>query len=324
RCYSIPSVEVFDSKVKKIQRNTANLDPVKSRGYDYLRVEVARRLVDRLEDVMKEFPLALDLGCHSGQIYQQLVKEKALSGEGGVGGIKDLVMADCSEKALLRDAEEILEGDSTLVQTHPILVDSEFLPFNDKCFDLVISNLHLHWVNDLPNCLQEINRVLKPDGVFLGSMMGGNTLQELRTCLLMAEQEREGGMSVHTSPTAHLADCGNLLQAARFSLPTIDTDTFVIEYDDAFELMEHLQGMGEGNATINRRQHVPRDTFLAAASLYQELYGTNEGRIPATFQVVYMIGWAPHESQPQPKRRGSAQKSMKVDLHHHKGGGKSL
>ncbi|CAM9587522.1 unnamed protein product [Ascophyllum nodosum] len=191
------------------------------------------------------------------------------------------------------------------VDTCHLLADEEFLPFPPGSFDLVLSNLALHWVNDLPGALIQIKQALKPDGAFIGAMLGGTTLTELRSCILLAEQDREGGQSIHTSPAAHVADCGSLLQSAGFSLPTVDQDTIQVAYPNAFALMEHLQGMGESNAATNRRPRVSRETLLAAAAAYQALYGEEDGTVQATFQIVYMIGWAPHESQPQPKRRGS-------------------
>ncbi|CAM9125654.1 unnamed protein product, partial [Discosporangium mesarthrocarpum] len=305
----MPAVKVFDRAVKRRQRDrAASLDL--GGEYEYLREHVANSLVDRLEDISRGFPYALDVGAHTGQIYRAVCAKRGPNGKGGVGGIERLVQADMSEQALLqgmyygRSGGE--QGD-VKVETCRVLADEEFLPFKPGSFDLVLSNLSLHWVNDLPGSMSQVKQVLKPDGAFIGSMLGGTTLTELRRCLLAAEQEREGGQSVHTSPSAHVADCGNLLLSAGFSLPTVDQDTIRISYPNAFVLMEHLQVMGEGNASLNRRIGVSRDTFIAAAAAYQEIYGEPDGTVEATFQVVYMIGWSPHESQPTPKRRGSGQ-----------------
>ncbi|CAB1104389.1 unnamed protein product [Ectocarpus sp. CCAP 1310/34] len=314
-----PAVKVFDRTAKRRQRDRAAAADWEGE-FDYLREHIARVLVDRIEDISREFPRALDVGAHAGHIYNAICEKPGLNGKGGVGGVEHLTQCDISEKALLRGAsssrsrqEESRRGaaageeGSVEVDTCCVVADEEFLPFAPASFDLVLSNLALHWVNDLPGALGQIKQVLKPDGAFIGAMLGGSTLTELRSCLLLAEQEREGGQSIHTSPSAHVADCGSLLQSAGFSLPTVDQDTVRVGYPNAFVLMEHLQGMGESNAAMNTRPRVSRETMLAAAAAYQELYGEDDGTVQATFQVVYMIGWAPHESQPQPKRRGSGQ-----------------
>ncbi|KAG5184319.1 S-adenosyl-L-methionine-dependent methyltransferase [Tribonema minus] len=326
------SMEVFDRSVKMAQRDAAAVAPG-AEHYDYLRENIAAILADRIEDISREFPLALDVGCHAGHLYKLIAEKAGLGGTGGIGGVRTLVQCDLSAGALLRaqaaavtlPEEQRRRVKVSYVQAHPgiccgavptaftLEADEEDLEshFDASTFDLVLSNLSLHWVNDLPSTLRQIRSILKPDGVFIGAMLGGETLTELRSCLLLAEQEREGGMSPHTSPSAHVSDCGNLLAAAGFTIPTVDQDTFQIEYPNAFALMEHIQAMGEGNAVLAPRTAVSRDTFLAAAALYQERHGTDSGSVVATFQVLYMIGWAPHASQPQPKRRGSAQHSLR-------------
>jgi NADH dehydrogenase [ubiquinone] 1 alpha subcomplex assembly factor 5 len=174
-----------------------------------------------------------------------------------------------------------------------------------KSLDLVMSSMNLHWVNDLPGTLVSIKDALKEDGCFIGSLLGGTTLQELRYCFYLAEQERRGGVSPHASPLVTPSDMAGLMQGAGFALPTIDLETVTVSYPDAFSLMEHLSLMGEGTSAINRQFNVGRDTFLAVAALYQELYGLEDGSVPATFQTIYVIGWAPHASQPSCKKRGS-------------------
>lgn len=161
-------------------------------------------------------------------------------------------------------------------------------------------------------------RVLKPDGCFIFAMIGGATLPELRVAMVMAEMEREGGVSPHVGPFVEITDVGSLLQRANFALPTIDVDTVHITYPDAFVLMEHLQRMGESNASLRRRERTARDTFLAAACIYDELYGVelkdgsdNDGKgstkeVEASVQVIFAIGWTPDASQQQPKARGTA------------------
>jgi len=141
-------------------------------------------------------------------------------------------------------------------------------------------------------------------------MLGGDTLQELRSSLVMAEQEREGGVSPHISPFTSLPDVGNLLSGAGFALTTVDQEHFTVHYADAFILMYDLRGMAENNATLFRRKFISKETFFSAAAIYKEIYGNPDGSIPATFNVIYFIGWAPHHSQPKPKTRGSQQYSF--------------
>lgn len=302
-------MNIFDRAGKKRQRARASLAS-NWPEYDYLRAEVAKRLVDRLEDIMREFPEALELGAYGPHVAKEICAVQGLSGKGGAGGIERLVRCGVTEQGLLLPSSS--HSSSSPLKILPVLADEEHLPFSPQSFDLIISNLSLHWINDLPHAMRQACQALKPDGVLLASMLGGNTLKELRIALQLAEQEREGGISPHVSPAAHVADCGALLQAAGFALPTVDVDTLIVNFPDALVLMEHLQGMGESSAILTRRQHVSRETFLAAAAIYQELYGENDGSVPATFQVVYMIGWAPHESQPQPKKRGSGKVSLKM------------
>lgn len=294
---------IFDRAAKRQQRNNiASL--LNGDEYEYLKDEVARRLVDRLEDIDREFPVALDLGCGTGHIY------KNLSVDDGLGGVKMLLQCDTAEKLLLRDVDEEREDYRSLDTKH-VIVDEEYLPFPPNHFDLVVSSLSLHWVNDLPSTFQQIRDSLKSDGVFLGAILGGDSLQELRSAFILGDQERQGGISPHISPFANIPDAGNLLQGAGFTLCTVDTDYIEVHYPNAFVLMEHLQNMGENNAVISKGRPATRDSLLAAASIYQSMYANPDGSVPATFQVIYMIGWAPHDSQPKPLRRGTAQHSLK-------------
>eukprot|EP01103_Thecamoeba_quadrilineata_P009740 TRINITY_DN1962_c0_g1_i2.p1 TRINITY_DN1962_c0_g1~~TRINITY_DN1962_c0_g1_i2.p1 ORF type:complete len:185 (+),score=43.56 TRINITY_DN1962_c0_g1_i2:565-1119(+) len=176
---------------------------------------------------------------------------------------------------------------------------------------MVISNLNLHWVNDLPQTISKIRTVLKDDGVFLATMFGENTLDQLRSSFMIAEQEREGGISNHVSPFIGFTDAGNIITQAQLTLPTIDSEVINIRYKNAFVLMHELKAMAENNALLNRRPTVARSTLLATAAIYQTLFEDDEGAVPASFHIVYMIGWTPDPSQPKPKPRGSAEKSLK-------------
>lgn len=257
----------------------------------FLIEEVAERLADRLDDVKRTFPLALDLGCHSGELGRTLQ---------GRGGIETLIQGDLSP-ALAAKA-----GLTALA------MDEEFLPFTDGVLDLVMSNLSLHWVNDLPGALVQIRRALKPDGLFLATMLGGETLKELRDVLAQAEIDVEGGLSPRISPFADVRDAGDLMSRAGFALPVMDSDTITVSYPDPFKLMKDLRGMGETNAVLEARKgFTKRTTLMRAAALYQEKYGGDDGRIPATFQVIYLTGWSPAPLQPQPLKPGSATVSLK-------------
>ena len=301
--------QVFDRDLKRRQRHWA-LGLEDSDYYDYLRTESARQICERVEDITREFPTALDLGCHRGHLLKELRSREGLGGNGGVGGVQTLHQMDMSLRDNL-DADT--PSEENLVHAVHVIGDEEtpLLTMDQHSMDLVMSNLNLHWINDLPGSLVQIREVLKPDGCFIGSLLGGSTLQELRYCLYLAEQERRGGVSPHASPLITPSDMAALMQGAKFALPTIDVETVTISYPDAFTLMEHLSLMGEGTAALNRQFHVGRDTFIAAAALYQELYGLEDGSVPATFQMIYVIGWAPHESQPSCLKRGSATHSMK-------------
>lgn len=181
---------------------------------------------------------------------------------------------------------------------------------------MVVSNLALHWFNDLPGIFRSINSFLKPDGVFLASLFGGETLYELRSSLHLANQERRGGMSSHLSPFTKIRDIGALLNRAGFTMLTIDTDDMVIGYPSMFELINDLRAMGESNAAFNRPLTISRDVLLAASSIYEEMYPkmnpeTNEKGVHATYQIIFFIAWKKHESQPKPMERGSANASFK-------------
>lgn len=173
-----------------------------------------------------------------------------------------------------------------------------------------MSSLSLHWVNDLPGCFQHIFKSLKPDGVFIAAMFGGDTLYELRSSLQLAELERKGGLSPHISPFVQIQDIGSLLNRAGFKMLTIDTDQDVIAYPSMFELMFDLKGMAENNAAINRPLHLSRDVMIAAAAIYNELYKVENG-VSATFQFIHFVGWKPGPNQPKPLPRGSANASFK-------------
>jgi SAM-dependent methyltransferase len=252
--------------------------------HDFLFREIGDRLLDRIEDMARRFPTALDLGCHTGYLGRTI---------GGRGGIEKIVSLDLS---------------AAMAQAAPglrIVGDEEILPFADASLDLVLSNLAFHWTNDLPGALLQLRRALKPDGLLLAAMFGGDTLVELREALLQAELDVAGGVSPRVSPVVDVADAGMLLQRAGFELPVVDGDLITVSYADTLALMRDLRGMGETNAVAERARTLTRRRVLArAAAAYSDRDA--DGRIQAGFQVIFLTGWSPHESQPKPLRPGSA------------------
>lgn len=228
-----------------------------------------------------------------------------------------LVAADASEKLLYRDAD--LPFNKEVKIERQVLSTLETLPFEANCFDAVLSSLSMHWINDLPSVLSQINNILKPDCPFLGVMMGGDSLYELRTSLQLAEMDRRGGVSTHTSPLADVRDVGGLLQRAGFNLLTVDVDDIIVDYPDSFSLMKDLQAMGESNAVLSReRGAIQRDVLLAGDYIYKELHGNEDGTVPATFRLIYMIGWKHSPEQAKPLERGTGMFSIKDYLEHGK------
>jgi SAM-dependent methyltransferase len=191
--------------------------------------------------------------------------------------------------------------------------DSENLPLQPHSLDLAVSALAFQFVNDLPGVLAQIRRALKPDGLLLAAMIGGDTLTELRQSFAAAEAECEGGVSPRVAPFADLRDIGGLLQRAGLALPVTDVDRVVVRYDSAFSLMQDLRRLGATNILIERRRTpTRRATMLRMAQIYGERFADADGRIRATFDIVWLSGWAPHESQQKPLRPGSAKASLEA------------
>ena len=287
-------LDVFDRQAKRRQKNRASLAHNAS-TYDYIKDEVACRLVERMRDVSRAFEFGLDLGCGRGHVAKHVDQYD----------LQQLIQCDLAEESVV--ASHV----SQCVSTMRLHVDEEFLPFKNNMFDVVVSSLSLHWVNDLPSCLRQICDVLKEDGCFIGSMFATDTLFELRSSILLAEQEREGGIGQHVSPLTSMQDMGGLLTQCGFTLTTIDIDDIIVNYPNMFELMNDLKGMGESNAAWRRRSYLHRETLLAAAAIYQQMYGNEDGTIPGTFRILFVIGWKPSQTQAQPIARGSATVSLR-------------
>jgi len=262
-------IALFDRRAWRLHRDRA----ARSGAADFLHAEVADRLFDRLDDVKRDFPLVLDLGAHHGAVSCGL-KRRA--------GIEQLVTVDPAP-AFLRRLDEMR-----------VVADPELVPFRGGSFDLSISALALHWVGDLPGTLVQLCWVLKPGGLLLAAMLGGNTLVELRTVLIEAELLEEGGASPRVSPATELADLAALLLRTGFAMPVADAEKITVTYPDALALMRDLRGMGETNAlAARRRTPLRRATLARAAALYAERFGLADGRIPATFEILFLTGWAP-------------------------------
>lgn len=239
-------------------------------------------LMERLAPVLREFPLALDVGTPHDTAARLLRQ----SGRAGY-------------VARLAPTRDGADGG--------VVGDEEALPFAGERFDLAVSLLALQAVNDLPGALVQIRRALKPDGLFLGCLFGGATLTELRRAFTEAEAEIEGGVSPRVAPFADVRDLGALLQRAGFALPVTDCDLLTVRYSDPFALMRDLRAMGLTNAlTARRRTPLRRTTLLRAMQIYAERFTDADGRVRATFELIWLSGWAPHESQQKPLKPGSA------------------
>ncbi len=265
---------------------------------DFLERRAAEDLVERLEVVNRRFDLALELGARGGSLPAALAASPAAAKVGG------LVRCGLSPAMLARTPGLRVVG------------DEERLPFGPATFDLVVSCLSLHWVNDLVGALIQVRRCLKPDGLFLGAMLGGATLSELRACLLEAEVRVRGGAGPRVSPFADITDAGALLQRAGFALPVVDTDQVRVRYDHPLALLADLRAMGETSVLVDRpATPLTRAVLFHAFDLYAERHALPDGRIEATFEILTITGWAPHPDQPKPLRPGSAKMRLADALH---------
>ena len=274
----MPGPVIFDRPLLRARRRrAAALAPA-----DFLLARVADDLAERLSSVVRRFDLAADIGTPGEHLRQRL----AASGKVGA-----LVAVD------------------PLATGAPLAIaaDEEALPFGEASLDLVVSALALHFVNDLPGTLIQIRRALKPDALFLAALLGGETLTELRQAFAEAETEMEGGVSPRVAPFSDLRDLGALLQRAGFALPVADTERLTVRYATVFSLMHDLRRMGATNALIERRR-VPlrRATLMRMTEIYARRFSDPDGRLRATFEIVWLSGWAPDPSQQKPLRPGSA------------------
>jgi SAM-dependent methyltransferase len=266
---------IFDRLLQRRRRSRAAALPA-----NFLLDHVAGELADRLSVVLRRFNVGVDLGTPG----------------------------DAVRRSLRRLGAGMIVGADVIARGKPFVVaDEEALPFRDSSLDFVVSGLALHFANDLPGVLAQIRRALKPDGLFLAAILGGETLTELRQAFAEAESEIEGGASPRVAPFADLRQIGALLQRAGFALPVTDVERVTVRYSSVFDLMHDLRRMGAANTLVARRR-VPlrRTTLMQMADVYARRFADADGRIRTTFDIVWLSGWAPHPNQQQPLRPGSA------------------
>ncbi|CAN7238635.1 methyltransferase domain-containing protein [Phenylobacterium sp. LjRoot164] len=256
---------------------------------DFLKARAAEDAVVRLEAIMRDFPRAVDLGARNGWFARSLAQSDAAERVGF------LVEADLSPRMLVGR------------QGVRLVADEERLPFAAGSLDLVVSTLALHWTNDVVGALIQIRRALKPDGLFIGSLLGGATLTELRQSLLAAEAELTGGAGPRVSPFADPYDAAGLLQRSGFALPVADVDRVTVRYAHPLKLLADLRAMGETSVLAERHpKRLTRQVLARAFEIYVERFAEPDGRVPATFEILTLTGWAPDPSQQKPLKPGSA------------------
>ena len=272
---------IFDRALIRRRRAAALRSP---RFPDFLIAAAAQEMAERLSVILRRFDTALVLGAAAGPLSQLL---------------------ELSDKfdRLIR-ADLVAQGPVGAVD---VILDEEALPFAPESLDAVIAGPGLEGLNDLPGALVQMRRALKPDGLLLAVLLGGETLSELRQAWLMAESELSGGVTPRVAPFADVRDLGSLLQRAGFALPVVDADRLTVRYPDAISLMRELKAMGLANPLSSRsRKPVDRNLLLRAASTYDDTFADPDGRVRATFELITLTGWAPAETQQKPLKPGSA------------------
>lgn len=276
----------FNRRMRRMRRDRA---ADKFVAQDFLVKAATRSITERLSEINRDFDTALDLGGHIGGFRDATLEQIP-------GKIGQLYQCDQSPRMVAQ-----------MANPHRLVADEEVLPFAAASFDLIVSTLSLHMVNDLPGTLLQIRHCLKPDGLFIGAMFGGETLTELRQAFARAEIEQEGGMSPRVAPFTDIRDAGGLLQRAGFTMPVTDYETLTVTYPSAFKLMQELRDMGESNSLTHRHKYFSRrQTLLRAAEIYHDQFSEPDQRIRARFDIIYLTGWSPAPDQPKPLRPGSA------------------
>ncbi|MDQ1154903.1 methyltransferase domain-containing protein [Brevundimonas sp. SORGH_AS_0993] len=268
---------IFDAarRAARLSRSASRFDQA-----DFLHVRAAQNAAESLEAILRDFPVTVDTSAHP-DVFETVVRTSDATGR--VGPVVAPLGVD--QRAAPGSAPLPLEADGA---------------------DLIVSLLSLHWANDLPGALAQILQALKPDGLFIGALFGAGTLKELRAVLTEAELAERGGAQARISPFADGHDGAALLQRAGFALPVSDVDRFTVRYTDLFALIRDLRAMGETNVLSGPIRPLTRSIVARAADLYARRHGDADGRIPATFEIIHVAGWKPHESQQKPLPRGSA------------------
>jgi SAM-dependent methyltransferase len=269
-----PALGPFEPRLVRQRKRRARAT---FRDASFLHARVAADLADRLEATPRAFPRVLALG--GGGLFSEEIRARA----------------------------ELSARIGAILETDLDLIDPEHLPFAPGSFDLIVSPLALHWINDLPGALIQLRLALKPDGLLLASLFGGDTLGELRLSLIEAESELTGGAGPRVSPFADLQDIAGLLQRAGYALPAADRDVVIVRYGEPMKLLADLRAMGETSALRERNPRALSRRILARAfEIYRERYAGEDNRVRATFEILTATGWSPHESQQKPLKPGSA------------------
>jgi len=283
-------IQIFDKPALESKRNRA----AKSfSAHDFLVRRAGEDIADRLDAIQRNFDTAIEIGSRSGLFAEILSHHPAAR------KISALQQFESAAAMRARNPSTSSPG------------GHDPLPLEPQSCDLIISLLNLHNVEDLTGALIQSRRALRPDGLFVAALFGGETLTELRQSFLQAESEMEDGASPRIHPNADIRDLGSLLQRAGFALPVTDSDRITVTYEHPLRLMSELRAMGESNALKERRKtFTRRATLLRACEIYQEKFGTADRRIPATFEIITLTGWAPHDSQQKPLKPGSGEISL--------------
>ena len=264
--------------------------------FAFLKDAAAARLADRLELMRRDFDLCLDIGAHDGRLAHHFA---------GLGKIGCMIHTETAEKFTIATKQH---GPSVV---HAL----SDLPYKSESFDAVFSCLALHWVDDLPGLMIQARKLLKPNGLLLISLLGGRSLTELKQSLAEAEQDITGGLSPRCAPMADIRDIGGLISRAGLALPVADSDRLSVNYLHMYQLMRDLRGMGEQNSLLARlKKPTKRQLFTRAAEIYQRRFGQPDGQIPASFEIVTVTGWAPHQSQQKPLHPGAAKHRLATVL----------
>lgn len=275
--------ELFDRRLLRKRRERFAGEVAQ---HEFLLAHVAAEIAERTAAILRDFPLAVDLGAYRGGLGERVA---------ALPRVGRMIYAESAPKL------------AELCPRPALVCDEDLLPFKDESLNLVVSGLALHRVNDLPGALIQIRKALAPDGLFLGAALGSRSLHELRGALIEAEVEEQGGASPHIAPFADIRDYGGLLQRAGFALPVTDAELLTLIYPAPRDLMAEIRVLGGGNVLSSRRKApMARATLERAESIYRARHGTEDGKIVASFEIVYLSGWAPHASQQKPLPPGSA------------------